>query len=422
MLAIRVSDEDRIEAAAKHGYGIDPVGGLETAAIIVGSVFFGLTAILVIYSWFNHMYQPIRAKNLPQNTLMLLCGIMWFVGDIGSNGLVKTVGVWAHCRLWNLWIRFFFTFMFSCCVFVRVCALFRLFICQKQCSGLKILLPYTVAALCMVIFCLVGQLVSPEKTVKYDPEMQLCLHARAFHISSLVLRWIIWVFVVVFMWLVRNIQASFNEVRESLLIVIIALIFLVQNTVFETMDRPVASSKLARNAITWTDFICANLTVWVILTYPVYQSIFHRKSYLRHWRSKLMDEGFKREYGIAGNFHSIEATMCILGTSTHKPKPAKSKETWDFQDIPEEIQEVESNDIYTLEAGLADPLERKNQGTFGICTTVDTTMDTTEGIMEDMVMADVAMAAEEIAVVAAIVVEVEEIRATVLAKTQGLIY
>ncbi|KAJ2851183.1 hypothetical protein IWW36_001322 [Coemansia brasiliensis] len=194
--------------------------------------------------------------------------------------------------------------------------------------------------------------------------MELCLHARAYHICSLVLQWLIWVFVVVFMWLVRNIQASFNEVRESLLIAVIALIFLVQNTVFGVMDRPVASSKHARNAITWTDFICANLTVWVILAYPVFQSIFYRKSYLRHWRAKLMDEGFKREYGIAGNFQAVEATMCIAEASTHKTDLSKSKNSWAFQDIYEN-QEVEHNDIYTLEASLSEPHRRNHQDTFG---------------------------------------------------------
>ncbi|KAJ2292250.1 hypothetical protein IW141_002066 [Coemansia sp. RSA 355] len=62
---------------------------------------------------------------------------------------------------------------------------------------------------------------------------------------------------------------------------------------------------MGRNASTWIDFLDANLTIWVILGFPVYQSISNRKTYLMHWRAKLADDGFRREYNISANGEAV---------------------------------------------------------------------------------------------------------------------
>ncbi|KAJ1829825.1 hypothetical protein LPJ70_007084, partial [Coemansia sp. RSA 2708] len=79
-----------------------PVGSVDKATIAVGIAFFGLTFVLLVYAWCNRDYQPIRAKNLPQASVMFVSGVLWFVGDIAVNGHVNLAGGWAKCRLWAL--------------------------------------------------------------------------------------------------------------------------------------------------------------------------------------------------------------------------------------------------------------------------------------------------------------------------------
>ncbi|PIA17198.1 hypothetical protein COEREDRAFT_96795 [Coemansia reversa NRRL 1564] len=292
---------DKIHSASALGTNLDPVNGLDTATIVVGSVFFGLTSLLLGYAWLNYRYQPIRAKNLPQTSLMLFCGVLWFVGDIGANGHVNTTGIWANCRLWHLWFRFMFAFMFSSCVLARVLALYWLLVRRKKLCGWLALVPFGTSALCVLVFCVVGQLVSPNKTVKYDLDAALCLKATVYRACGLALQWGIWALVIVFMWLVRNIHSSFNEVLESPLIVLTMLITLLQTTVNETKFNPLSANRAARVSSTWIDFISANLIIWIILAYPVYQSMFNRKRYSINWRMNLVNDGFRREYALSGS-------------------------------------------------------------------------------------------------------------------------
>ncbi|KAJ2796635.1 hypothetical protein H4R20_005466, partial [Coemansia guatemalensis] len=327
--ADNVSDADRIQAASNLGISLDPVNALDTATIAVGSVFFVLTSVLLGYAWLNRRYQPIRAKNLPQTSLMLFCGVLWFVGDIGANGHVTTTGVWANCRLWHLWFRFMFAFLFSSCVLARVLALYWLLVRRKKLGGWQALVPFAASVLCIVVFCLVGQLVSPDVTVRYEADAALCLKASVYRACGLALQWGMWALVIVFMWLVRNIQSSFNEVLESLLIVLTMLVTLLQTTVNDAKYNPLSAHRAARVASTWMDFINANIIVWIILAYPVYQSMFNRKRYSINWRMNLVNDGFRREYALSGSTEVGAGSIYSVYPDSTLPLHYNSKKSCD---------------------------------------------------------------------------------------------
>ncbi|KAJ2082561.1 hypothetical protein H4R24_001507 [Coemansia sp. RSA 988] len=171
---------------------------------------------------------------------------------------------------------------------------------SKLC-GWQALAPFAASISCIVVFCLVGQLVSPDVTVRYEADAALCLEASVYRACGLALQWSMWALVIVFMWLVRNIQSSFNEVLESLLIVLTMLVTLLQTTVNDSKYNPLSAHRAARVASTWMDFINANIIVWIILAYPVYQSMFNRKRYSINWRMNLVNDGFRREYALSGS-------------------------------------------------------------------------------------------------------------------------
>ncbi|KAJ2306913.1 hypothetical protein IWW55_001225 [Coemansia sp. RSA 2706] len=362
-LVARALDADRIQAAAAHGISLDPVGGVDKATIAVGIAFFGLTFVLLVYAWCNRDYQPIRAKNLPQASVMFVSGVLWFVGDIAVNGHVDLAGGWAKCRLWALWIRLMFVLLFSCCVFVRVYALYWLFVRRQQFRGWKPVVPYLIAMPCVFVFCLAGQLASPSVTMRLDGEMGLCVYSRAFHISTLVLQWIMWALVMVFMWLIRNIQASFNEMHESLLIVLITLLSLVQNTVVGTVRAPIAAHSKGRNATTWVDFIDTNFTIWIILIWPVVQSIFNRSAYLALWRARLVDEGFRRGYDVSDTANHVETTVCSLDLRPASVDAPKDDSAWLYRTMYADAPELPGAPS-AVRASLSNIRNGRARGTF----------------------------------------------------------
>ncbi|KAJ2716693.1 hypothetical protein H4R19_000499 [Coemansia spiralis] len=313
------------------------VSAADTAAIAAGAALFAPTLALVAYAWRNRSYQPIRAKNLPQTTLMAVCGALWFVGNVAANGHVAAAGAWAQCRLWHVWIRVGFKYLFFCSVLCRILALYWLFVRRKKFHGWSSFSPLAILAPCVVVYCLVGQLAAPAATVRYDPATHLCLQARAYRFGGVGLLWAVWVLVIVFTWLSRDIQASFNEARESVLVAAALLASMLATTVSETISRPVAAHLAPRVAGTLIDAAAANCVVWIVLGYPVYQSLFNRKRYSANWRTQLVSEGFRREYGIslstimgAGSVYSM--ALPPTGSAYHKGSAEGHREpSWIFR-------------------------------------------------------------------------------------------
>ncbi|KAJ2781211.1 hypothetical protein H4R18_003030 [Coemansia javaensis] len=298
---------------------------MDVATIAVGSGLFAATSALVAYGWCNHRYQPIRAKNLPQTTLMVVCGAVWFAGNVAANGHVRADGggVWARCRLWHVWIRMAFEFLFFCCVLARIAALYWLLVRRKRVRGWSSFVPFAALVPCIAAFCIVGQLIPPWLSVWYDPGAALCLEARVYRACGLALLWAVWGLVIVFTWLARNIQSSFNEARTSLMVVAAMLVSLLQTTVDEAVHAPVAAHRAARIASTCTDFVVANLVVWILLAHPVYQSLFNRKRYSANWRSRLVSDGFRREYALSVSTVAGAGSMCSVPGVCAQPQRAK---------------------------------------------------------------------------------------------------
>ncbi|KAJ1937934.1 hypothetical protein EC988_007739, partial [Linderina pennispora] len=276
------------------------------ATMAVGGLLYAITAGILVYCWLNRRYQPIRAKNLPLTTLMFLCGVMWFIGDIPANGHVHAVGAWANCKLWHLWIRLMFGYMFSCCVLIRAYALHRVFVKHCRFSGWSMVVPILLAVGALAIYCLAGQLNKDSATIRYIAELEMCKYTLVFHICSLVLLWVIWLLIALYMVLIRNIQSSFNERRESLITFLITMVSLLQTTLVSLLHPHSMLTYGVRLSSTWIDFINGNLTIWIIIIYPVYQSIFHRATYQRQWLTKLENDGLKREYDVHSGGQSGE--------------------------------------------------------------------------------------------------------------------
>ncbi|KAI8320904.1 hypothetical protein GQ54DRAFT_298330 [Martensiomyces pterosporus] len=326
--AKRLTALQREELGGVLGITVDPIGKWDDFTIIAGSSLFGVTLLMLIYAWLNNSYAPIRAKNVRVTTLMYIGAVMWFVGDIATNGHVELVGAWAICKLWCVWIRVCFAYTFSAAAALRIYALYRVFILHRPYSGFSSYLPILIIFGCLLVFCVVSQVVSDSVTVMYVEEYEVCTYVWAFRGACLGLLWMIWLLVLFFVVKIRNIHSSFNERYESFLICLLAFTAVTNTTLLHTIRPNYPLELRYRLANTWIDILVSNFCVWVVILYPCYQSVFHREAYLQTWTTKLKTDGLRKEYNMSPQHGSTVQGYSMMGSDSENKQIISSTMRW----------------------------------------------------------------------------------------------
>ncbi|KAJ2616849.1 hypothetical protein H4S08_000589 [Coemansia sp. RSA 1365] len=262
----------------------------DTITIAVCGGLYGLTAIMLVFAWCNYNYRPIRAKNLTWTTLIYLSALLWYIGNIACNGHVKLINNWRHCKVWVLWFRVLFTYVFASMNIVRFFALDRVFNQKKPFTARSSIVAFALVVVLNVTYCLVNQLISDSLTVEYVPALEACNITMAFRIAALVFQWILWIGVSVLIFRLRNIQSSFNEFYESIAIFVVIIALLIESTVTNVHYKYYVLEQPRRIEKTIMDAAASNLVVWLIMAYPVAMCLFRHKSYERWWLERLTDD------------------------------------------------------------------------------------------------------------------------------------
>ncbi|KAJ2160652.1 hypothetical protein GGF46_002081 [Coemansia sp. RSA 552] len=284
-------------------FGIDAKNpdGKDNALIAGCAAVYGITGIMVIYAWCNYNYRPIRVKNLPWVTLIYLSAVLWFVGNCGANGHVWVSGAFVHCKAFVIWLRVLFCYTYAALNFVRFYALDSVFNQKRPFGRRSSIIAGVVAVLFSIVFCLATQLISDNKTVAYVESIATCNVTQEFRIAALVIQWVIWVGCAVLIFRLRNIQSSFNEFYESLAIFALIVGLLIESTVtylyykYYTLEQPRRFQK------TIMDMLVSNMTIWIILGYPIAASLFWRKAYEQKWIERLANDNNKTAYDFTSN-------------------------------------------------------------------------------------------------------------------------
>ncbi|KAJ1644298.1 hypothetical protein LPJ64_004021 [Coemansia asiatica] len=254
---------------------------------------------MIIYAWVNRNYRPIRAKNLLWTTSIHLVSVIWFLGNIVANGHVRIVGAFAHCKFWILWLRIFFCFLFASMIVVRFYALDSVFNQNRPFSKRANLIAAACVVFPNVIFCLVVQLVSAEKTVSQSTNFAVCDVSMRLRIAAIVYQWMVWLGAVILTFRLRNIQSSFNEFYESLAIFIIATLMVIETSITNFVFKYYPLMKKPRMEKTLVDIFATNIIIWLIMAQPVYNCLFNRRKYENEWLEKLTKDGHKKEYNVS---------------------------------------------------------------------------------------------------------------------------
>ncbi|KAJ2359286.1 hypothetical protein IWW50_000008 [Coemansia erecta] len=304
------------------------VDGGDLATIIFGSILYLLTLIFLGYVWLNHGYRPIRAKSVKLCTLMYVAGLMWMVGDFQMNGLVEITGAWKHCRVWVVWVRILSSYVYSGMLMIRFYALERIFNQGKSYKGKAMYIPAAILAALLLAYCLSCQLVSTKYITEYVDFVQICVVDDRFRYASIALMWVPWTVVLVLAFRLRNIQSTFNERYESLIICVLAYTILIKTTVIHATHPYYIFEKSYRLSETLIDAICGNAIIWLMLGYPAYQCLFHREQYELEWMRMLRKDGVVKGYpaNIRATPREASGYSQIGGSTFNSPAKAHASE------------------------------------------------------------------------------------------------
>ncbi|KAJ1801082.1 hypothetical protein LPJ59_000580 [Coemansia sp. RSA 2399] len=271
----------------------------DKATIIASIVILGLTFVFMVYTWLNRNYRPIRAKSVILCTMMYIASVLWIVGDFQMNGVVRIEGAWKGCRVWVVWVRILCSYVFSGLLMLRFLALDRIFNRGKPYSGKAVYIPAGLLVVLYLAYCLTCQLVPESDITEYINFYQICNVNNTFRYANIGLMWIPWTVSLVLAFRLRNIQSSFNERYETMVILALAYMLLIKTTTVHATHPYYIFRKSYRQAETLIDVISSNVIIWIMLGYPVYQCLFHRKEYERLWVKKLRLDGQTSKYTTA---------------------------------------------------------------------------------------------------------------------------
>ncbi|KAJ1878870.1 hypothetical protein H4R99_003159 [Coemansia sp. RSA 1722] len=301
-ISFQVSEKERYRQylASLAQTDLDPRGRGDAIMIIVFLIIYGFDFFAVLFMLWNRKYPPLKSKNPIIMTLVMACAWIWFASELGANGHIPLAGTpMTNCKAFGVWLRILLgVCSVSCLIALRTYGLYRVFHLNMPYQGLGFYLPFLLYFVCIIIYGIVSQLISPNKTIVYVAALDVCNYHSGFKASVFALLWVTWIIVAFLSWKIRNIKSSFNETREITLACFIVFAVLVFTTVMHYTHAHFPLNVQLRVATTTLDHMAVNVLWWLIMAKPLYMCLFHRNEYMREWLHKLRQDGLQRAYDV----------------------------------------------------------------------------------------------------------------------------
>ncbi|ORX65728.1 hypothetical protein DL89DRAFT_96903 [Linderina pennispora] len=227
---------------------------------------------------------------------MYLSGIIWYIGDMVTNGHINAVGFWQNCKLWVIWVRAFFVCSYAAAILMRAYTIDLIFAQGKKDRGLPFYIP--MAALFTIIFviCTSAHAAGGESPVHFISRVQMCSISLYFLYIGMAFVWISLTACRFIIWRLREIYSLFSEIGEFLIILFLGISNILHTALFTRLVPyyPLNIGYRAMSAI--IDTCITNISVWIILFTPVFRSIFYRRVYLEDWLLQLESDRIASVY------------------------------------------------------------------------------------------------------------------------------
>ncbi|KAJ1859023.1 hypothetical protein GGH12_000868 [Coemansia sp. RSA 1822] len=259
-----------------------------------------LNTLLFLYVVWYRNYPPLRAKNIKLIGILYLSMMLWCLGTIGTNFNINGYfDFTSSCVLFALWFRILVgIFMY---VFVHIFRLYvyiRIFKRGQQVTYVQYVVAGIVYAVIIAAYGIPVTLMRNKLTVMFVLELRTCVYGRLFTELSFGIVWAGWVAVLVVAYMARNINTSFKEYREMLLIVLLASVAIAYQTVVHHVVREYTAHRWARITSTFFEYLASQTSLVILLRVPVYNCIFHRREFRRKFFDKMKADGMAAQYGM----------------------------------------------------------------------------------------------------------------------------
>ncbi|KAJ1944952.1 hypothetical protein GGF37_001944 [Kickxella alabastrina] len=213
---------------------VDPRSKVDKIMLIVISTIYLIDFVAVLYMLWNIKYPPLKAKNPTIMTLVMIASIVWFVGDLQTNG---------HVPLAN-------TPMTNC--------------------------------------------KAPAILTVYVSGFDICSYTAGFKAAMFGFLGATVLIGAISLWKVHSIKSSFNKSRETLISYIIMVVALAFAISVLYIDPKYTLNVRLRIIFTSLLHFLANILWWLIMEMPMYKCLFDHERYLKQWISKLRKDGLQK--------------------------------------------------------------------------------------------------------------------------------
>ncbi|KAI7833611.1 hypothetical protein BX661DRAFT_177231 [Kickxella alabastrina] len=320
--AVTESELQRQRASMAKGYSLDPRGKGDAIMIVIISMFYGIKFLAVLYMLWNRNYPPLKAKNLTIMTLVMVASVIWFVGDLQTNGHIPLANTHlTNCKAFGIWGRLLFgVCLQNSLISLRAYILYRVFGRSLTSHSLALYIPYFMYLMCLVIFGVVMQILKPAITIEYRPDIDLCSHANGFVVAMFSIIAATVIIGLAVHWKIRRIKSSFNENREMIVAYVIVLFVLLFTAILSATRRKYIRDVRLRIIFTSLSHFMTNSMWWLIMAVPLYKCAFDRERYLTQWISKLHKDGLQKEYNVELNATDVNVCKLLLAANSEGNK------------------------------------------------------------------------------------------------------
>ncbi|KAJ2868720.1 hypothetical protein GGI22_000696 [Coemansia erecta] len=260
-----------------------------------------INTLMFAYAVWNRKYPPLKAKNMPLISVLYISMLFWFLGTIGTNfNLPGVFDFKSSCIVFASWFRV----LLGVFLFIHI-NIFRLYTYLRIFRELKRMRPrvYVIGAL-LYLATIMGYgipitVLHNKLTVEFIPELGTCMYGTVFIELSFAIVWIGWVAVVAVTVVARDINTSFNEYKEMVIIIILSSITITYETIAHNIVRDYVLYRWSRTLSTFMEYLSSQSALFVLLGVPVYNCIFHRESYRRKFFEKMRADGMVARYEYA---------------------------------------------------------------------------------------------------------------------------
>ncbi|KAJ2356209.1 hypothetical protein GGF43_002216 [Coemansia sp. RSA 2618] len=136
-------------------------------------------------------------------------------------------------------------------------------------------------------------------TVKFIPTLRTCAYGVVFTELSFAIVWVGWATILVITYIARDINTSFKEYREMLLIVALSSISVSYQTIVHHIVREYTVHRWSRVTSTYSEYLTNQSSLFILLWVPVYNCMFHREEYRRKFFEKMEADGMTARYKMS---------------------------------------------------------------------------------------------------------------------------